>query len=342
MSFIRTGLIGYGFSGSTFHAPVINAVSNIEITHVASSNPDKVNAQLPKAEVMNKAEDLCRHPDIDLVIITTPNTTHYPLAKKALENDKHVVLEKPFVPSLQEAEELTSIAETKDLILSVYHNRRWDSDFLTLKECINNGDLGNIHTYEAGWNRYRPEVRERWREQNLPGSGTWYDLGSHLVDQALVLFGEPNTIFGDIQTQREGGETTDYFHVILGYEDKRIILRSGSLVLGSTPRYVVHGSAGSFVKHGLDSQEDMLKNGKKPGDKSWGEETEDQQAILTDVNGNRNIPTLKGCYEQYYIRIRDAILHKKPVPVTAQEAAQVIKTIELAEKSSQTQKTLFY
>lgn len=335
MPYIRTGLIGFGFSGATFHAPVIDTVKNIEITHVASSSPSKVKKQLPDAEVMSSAEDVCRHSELDAVIITTPNTTHYQLAKSALEHNKHVVLEKPFVPNLQEAEELIAIAEERGLFLSVYHNRRWDNDFLTLKECMENGDLGSVHTYEAVWNRFRPEVKDRWREQNLPGSGTWYDLGSHLVDQTLLLFGEPETIFGDIQVQREGGKTADYFHVILGYENKRVILRSGSMAIGDNPRYIVHGTKGSFVKYGLDSQEDMLKIGGKPGDKGWGEDLKNNQAILTDENGNRNIPSVKGAYEQYYIKFRDAILEGHQLPVTAHEAARVVKVIELAEKSSQ-------
>ncbi|MFB4164421.1 oxidoreductase [Alteribacillus sp. JSM 102045] len=337
MSYVRAGLIGFGFSGATFHAPVIDTVKNIEITHVASSNPEKVRNHLPNAEVFNNAEDVCRHSEIDAVIITTPNTTHYPFAKEALEHQKHVVLEKPFVPRLQEAEELISIAEKKGLLLSVYHNRRWDNDFLTLKDCMEKGELGSVHTYEAVWNRYRPEVRDRWREQNLPGSGNWHDLGSHLVDQALVLFGEPDTIFGDIQVQRKGGKIADYFHVILGYPNRRVILRSGSMAIGDSPRYIVHGTKGSFVKYGLDSQESMLKNGGKPGDQGWGEDSKDNQAILTNESENKNIPSVKGAYEQYYIKFRDAVLEGYSSPVTAHEAARVIKVLELAEKSSQNQ-----
>ncbi|WP_139492223.1 oxidoreductase [Brevibacillus dissolubilis] len=334
MSIIRAGLVGYGLSGSVFQAPVMEGAEGLVLHKVVSSRPEDVHADYPEVTVVSSYDELLSDPDIDLVIITTPNTTHFPYAKQALEAGKHVVVEKPFVNRSADALELIELAQQKQRVLSVYHNRRWDNDFLTVKELIESGELGEINTYEAHYDRFRPEVKNRWREQNIEGSGSLYDLGSHLIDQALHLFGLPEAVYGDSFVQRVNGQAPDYFHLVLYYGNRRVILHCGSIVKEAGPHFQVHGSKGSYIKYGMDSQEDQLRQGKKPGAAGWGEDSPERYGQLTlDVDGEtitRTVETRIGGYEKYYQGIVDAILHGKEVPVSAVDGMNVIKVIELA------------
>jgi scyllo-inositol 2-dehydrogenase (NADP+) len=346
MEKIRVGIIGYGFSGKTFHVPIIQTIKGFEISKIVSSNAQKVKETCPNVEVVSDVEGFFADPTIDLVIITSPNTTHYTFAKQALLSGKHVVVEKPFVNHSKEAEELIEIAARQNKILSVYQNRRWDNDFLTVKTCVESGVLGEIYSYEAHYDRYRPEVTNRWREQNIEGSGMLYDLGSHLIDQALHLFGLPETIFGDVFAQRENSVVDDYFHIVLGYERLRIILHSGSIVKSTGPKFQVHGNKGSFIKYGLDSQEDALKQGKVPGDALWGKDREEYYGELTiavgDLRLKGKIETKTGAYESFYKGIYESIIHNKPVPVSAIDAMHTIKVIELVKQSSQEKRVVSF
>ena len=343
---VKVGIVGYGFSGKTFHAPIIQTVEGLDITKIVSSNALKVNQDYPDAEVVSDVEQLFSDPAIDLVVITTPNTTHYPFAKQALLSGKHVVVEKPFVIHSKEAQELIEIAAGQNKIISVYHNRRWDNDFLTVKECLASGVMGEIYSYEAHYDRFRLEVTNRWREQNTEGSGMLYDLGAHLIDQALHLFGLPETVFGDVMAQRKDSVTDDYFHLILGYGRLRVILHSGSVVKSAGPKYQIHGDKGSFIKYGLDSQEDALKQGKAPGDVNWGKDVEESYGQLTvnvgDLQHKGKIETKAGAYEAYYKGIYESIADNKPVPVNAADALNTIKIIELALKSSREKRVVSF
>lgn len=214
---IRAGLIGYGYASKTFHAPLIGGTPGMALTRVSSSEAGKVHADWPGVRVVSAAKDLLNDPDIDLVVIATPNDTHFPLAKAALEAGKHVVVDKPFTVTLSQARELESLAKHCGRVLSVFHNRRWDSDFLTVRALINEGQLGEVCYFESHFDRFRPQVRQRWREQGGPGSGIWYDLGPHLLDQAVVLFGLPVSITVDLAQLRPGAQSTDYFHAVLAY-----------------------------------------------------------------------------------------------------------------------------
>lgn len=337
---IHTGLIGFGFSGSTFHAPIIKTIDTLQITNVLSSQPDKVKQHFPKAKICESIDEIIQDPEIELVIITSPNQTHYPYARKALEAGKHVVVEKPFVLSTKEADELIRLSRANGRLISVYQNRRFDSDFLTLQKCISQGILGEIHTYEAHFDRYRPQVRDRWRERDLPGSGLLYDLGSHLIDQALLLFGTPKTVYADLLKQRPQAKTIDYFHLMLGYESGlRVILQAGCLVKSPGPHFEVHGSKGTFIKHGLDPQEEQLKQGLTPLSPGWGEEAADQSAkVWFEYEGlqfSAAISSLSGCYENYYKEIAEAIRTGGKLPVTAEEARETIRIIEAAIESGQ-------
>lgn len=335
---IQTGLIGFGFSGSTFHAPVIQAVPALKLTKVLSSKPEVVKQSLPEAEITGTLEEMLNDPELELVIITSPNETHYPYAKEALAAGKHVVVEKPFVIRIEEADELIQLARKQNRILSVYQNRRFDSDFLTVQKCLSQELIGTVHTYHAHFHRFRPQVKDRWREWDLPGSGLLYDLGSHLVDQALVLFGLPQFVSAELFKQRPQAQTTDAFHLVLGYESGlRVRLEAGCLVKSPGPRYEIHGRQGTLIKYGMDPQEEQLKNGLTPHAPEWGKERpEHYLKAVYEKDGleiSATIPSLAGCYEMYYQKLAEAIRTGSRPPVTAEEARETIRIIEAVIQS---------
>jgi len=258
---LRVGLVGYGFASKTFHSPLISGTPGLELAVVSSSDASKVHADWPNVTVVDSAEKIFSDPTIDLVVIPTPNTTHFPLAQQALEAGKHVIVDKPFTVTLGEARSLNVLAQEKGKVLSVFHNRRWDSDFLTVKTLINEGTLGDVVYFESHYDRFKPQVQARWRENDELGSGIWYDLGSHLLDQALVLFGMPDTLQADLAVVRPGGKAVDYFNTVLTYGRRRVVLHSTVYASAETARFIVQGEKGSFVKFGLDTQEDSLKAG---------------------------------------------------------------------------------
>jgi scyllo-inositol 2-dehydrogenase (NADP+) len=342
---IGVGIIGYGLAGSVFHAPLVSSIEGFTLRTIVSSNPDKVKADYPTVAVVPTLDELLADPAIELVVIAAPNTAHFPLAKQALLANRHVVVDKPFTNTVQEADELIQLAAQKSLLLSVFQSRRWDNDFLTLKACIQGGLLGDIYSYEAHYDRYRPQVRPRWREKDLPGSGMLYDLGAHLIDQALALFGSPQTIFADLQAQRPGSEVVDYFHLLFGYASGlRVILHSGSIVRKPGPHFLLHGTKGSFTKYGLDSQEDALRSGIRPGQPGWGlDKAEFFGEFTLDNDGlalTGKIETLPGCYEAYYQQLFLAINEGQALPVRAEEARQTINIIEKAMQSSQEKRVI--
>ncbi|MEI7554221.1 oxidoreductase [Candidatus Chlorohelix sp.] len=344
MSIFKAGIIGYGLSGAVFHAPLISRLKEFELYKIASSNPDKAHKDYPEALVVSSPEELINDPQVDLVVVCTPNTSHFSLTSQALNAGKNVVLEKPFVNRLEEGEELIRLAEKNKRLLSVYQNRRWDGDFLTIKKLIESDVLGEIYTYESHFDRFRLEVGNKWREQALEGSGILFDLGAHLIDQALQLFGKPQTIWADAFPQRPGANTIDYFHLIFGYERLRVILHSGSVNKKPGPRFQVHGSKGSYIKYGLDPQEDALKRGMRPGDSGWGKESSELYGELFTEAGELTLSgkseTLPGSYETFYKGIYATLTDGTPPPVTAQEALEVIKFIHLAEQSSREKRVL--
>ncbi|WP_374604602.1 oxidoreductase [Niveibacterium sp.] len=330
-STVRVGVVGFGFATATFHAPLIASVPGLELIAMSSSDPAKVLAAWPQVEVCESPDALFARPDIDLVVIPTPNETHYPLAVKALAAGKHVVVDKPFTLDAGEARDLIARAESAGRVLSVFHNRRWDADFLTVQKVLASGELGRVAHFESHFDRYRPQVRQRWRESGAPGSGLWYDLGSHLLDQTLQLFGTPQTISLDLAKQRDGAAADDWFHAVLRYDTLRVILHGSALVPELGPRYVLHGTLGSFTKYGLDPQEDALKLGGQPGGADWG--IDPRPGVLTISSGDTLIPHQhageRGDYSRYYAAVRDAILQGAPNPVPASDALKVMQLIEL-------------
>ncbi|KEY58029.1 oxidoreductase [Serratia sp. DD3] len=339
---IHVGLVGYGYASKTFHAPLIVATPGMELTAVSSSDAGKVHADWPTMKVVSDPQALFNDPAIDLIVIPTPNETHFPLAQQAMAAGKHVVVDKPFTVTLSQAQQLQQQEEQCGLLLSVFHNRRWDSDFLTLKALLKEGSLGEVVYFESHFDRFRPEVRQRWREQGGPGSGLWYDLAPHLIDQTLQLFGTPQTLFVDLGELRPGAQSVDYFHAVLTYANRRVVLHSSMLAAAESPRYVVHGIQGSFVKFGLDPQEDRLKAGERLPQADWGYDMRDGVVTLSldGVLTEKPLLTIPGNYPAYYAAVRDAINGEGVNPVAANEAIKVMELIELGIDSARQQKAL--
>jgi scyllo-inositol 2-dehydrogenase (NADP+) len=333
---LSVGIVGYGFASKTFHAPLITSVPGLQLAAISSSDAAKVHADWPDLPVDATPEALFARPDLDLVVIPTPNDTHFALASAALAAGKHVVVDKPFTVTLAQAQQLHDQAEAAKRVLSVFHNRRQDADFLTLRQLMASGELGRIVHFESHFDRYRPEVRTRWREQADAGGGLWYDLGSHLLDQALQLFGLPESIWLDLALQRDAAKANDWFHAVLRYGSSRIILHGSALVPVPAPRFTVHGSLGSFIKSGLDTQEDALKAGKRPPMANWGHDPIPATLTLwhTGTSQSRELPCVPGNYCAYYEALRDAIHGIGNNPVSAIEAMQVVGLIELGLQSA--------
>lgn len=339
---LRVGLVGYGYASKTFHAPLIAGTPGLELAAVVSSDAGKVHADWPALPVVSEPQALFNDPTLDLIVIPTPNDTHYPLAQQALAAGKHVVVDKPFTVTLSQARALQQQAQQRGLLLSVFHNRRWDSDFLTLKTLLQEGSLGEVVYFESHFDRFRPQVRQRWREQGGAGSGIWYDLGPHLIDQALQLFGKPQTLFVDLGQLRPGSQSVDYFHALLQYGKRRVVLHASMLTAAEGPRYIVHGTQGSYIKYGLDPQEDRLKAGDRLPQTDWGYDMRDGVVTLSrdDVLVEQPLLTLPGNYPAYYAAIRDAINGDGANPVPAAEAIAVMEMIELGIESDKQQAAL--
>ena len=340
---VGVGLVGYGVSGSSLHAPLITAERRLRLRAVVSSNPERVHQDLPVAVVPTVA-DLLDDPSIELVVVAVPNEAHREVAGAALSAGRHVVVDKPFTVTTAEADHLIALAESHGRLVSVFHQRRWDSDYLTVRRCADRGLLGAVNTYVARYDRYRPVPAAQWRDQARPGAGVLYDLGAHLIDQAAHLFGMPDTVTADVRAQRPGAAVADYFHVVLGYGVLRVILHAGSLVPAPGPRFEVHGDAGSYVSGGIDSQIAALLAGRRPGDPGWGTEPPDRYGTLTTISGttptSSRVASAAGAYESYYRSMADAVRGHGPVPVTAHEGREVVRLIERCLESSAADRTV--
>ncbi|MDN6297810.1 MAG: oxidoreductase [Halomonas sp.] len=327
---IKVGLVGYGMAGRTFHAPLIQASPELELTAVVSRHAERILSDLPGVEVLSRLEYLLERHDIDLIVIATPNEAHFANAGAALDAGKHVVVDKPFTLTLAEARQLKTQANAARRLLSVFHNRRWDSDFLTLKAMLEAKTLGRVVSLESRFDRFRPHVTDQWRDQSQPGAGIWYDLGPHLLDQARALFGMPREILLDLTNMRDGAEVSDYFCVLLKYDRLRISLSASSLAAESTPRFRVHGTRGSYVTYGLDPQEAWLKQGHTPTPQ-WGVDPSPGSLCLDEKQDkliDRAVAPVPGDYCAFYSGIAATLQKKAPPPVTADEAIEVMLLLE--------------
>ena len=333
---LQLALVGYGYVGRVFHAPLITATPGLRLHSIVSRQPD-VAGRHPGTRVSTDRAAVLGDPDIDAVVIATPNATHAPIALEALAAGKHVLVDKPFTLDLAQAQAVMAAAEQAGRTCSVFQNRRWDADFLTVRQLLAAGTLGEIAEFHSHFDRHRPQVRDRWRESAAAGAGLWFDLGPHLLDQALLLFGRPQAIVADLLRQREGARSDDYFHVVLHYPRLRAHLHAGSLVADARLRFAVHGRHGSYVKQGLDTQESMLRDGLAPGVPGWGEDPLPGMLTRADEDGALHaspLDTLPGDYRRCYAAFRDAVAGHGTPPATVAEALQVMELLELAARSA--------
>ncbi|MFJ8602974.1 Gfo/Idh/MocA family oxidoreductase [Streptomyces shenzhenensis] len=342
---LRVGLIGYGLAGSVFHAPLIAATEGLTLDTVVTANPERqeqARTEFPDVRLAARPDELFgRAGELDLIVIASPNKTHVPLAAAALEAGLPVVVDKPLAGTAAEARELAALAERRGLLLSVFQNRRWDNDFLTLRKLLAEGALGDVWRFESRFERWRPQLKGGWRESGDPTEigGLLYDLGSHVVDQALVLFGPATQVYAESDIRRPGAETDDdTFIAITHAGGVRSHLYASATAAQLGPRFRVLGSRAGYVKHGLDPQEAALREGRRPGP-GWGAEPESLWGRLGSgesplTGGGTPVPTLPGDYPAYYAAVADAVTGAGPNPVTASAAADTLDVLEAARRSA--------
>lgn len=342
---LKVGLIGYGYAARLFHAPFISTVPGMELAMVVERHSDRSKLRYPGVRVVRDVQDLYADRSIDLAVVTAPNAEHYRIARDTLLAGKHVVVEKPFTVTSAEADELIALAAKQGLTLSVYQNRRWDGDFLTAREIVRQDLLGRLTHATLSWDRYAPRCDDTWRNSGEPGAGITYDLGVHLLDQALCLFGAPETITAHCSIQREGAAVDDCFEALLLYPGGfKANLRASMLTRQPTPRFALYGTEGSFVKFGDDPQERALQAGRTPDEEDWGMEPEASWGTLdTSLNGlhfKGRIETIRGNYCGYYRNIAEHLGGRAELEVKPEEARIAIRLIELAMQSSREGRTL--
>lgn len=343
---ISTAVISFGISAKTFHTPFITTNPGFSLDMVMERNGESAKDRYPNVQVVKTLEEVLGNSKIELVVIASPNTTHFAYAKAAMLAGKHVVVEKPFTNTADEAKKLINLSESTNKICAVFHNRRYVADFLTMKSILDKGLIGEPREFFAHYDRFRPEPRTYglWREDILPGSGVFYDLGPHLIDQALVLFGNPLTITADIRKQKEYSKVDDYFDIRLDYGTLIVTLHSSMLVREMGPRYMMHGTKGSFIKNGEDPQEELLKAGVLPTGADWGKEEKENYGLLhTEKNGEiiREIyPSLQGSFGKFYQNLYNTLREGAPLQETPMHGYNVIRMIELAFESSKLKRTI--
>jgi scyllo-inositol 2-dehydrogenase (NADP+) len=337
---IGVGLVGFGLAGRAFHSAVLSRVPGLRLAAIVQRTGDEAAQTYPEARVVRTFEELLTIPDIRLVVIASPNHTHFDFAKRALEAGRDVLVDKPFANSVAEAVELVQLAKARGRVLTVYQNRRFDGDFAAIRELVRAGTLGRIVNFETHYDRYRPNLKPGvWREQTGAGNGIWFDIGPHLVDHALLLFGEPESITADIRIVRDHAVADDCFDVALHYPNKlRATLSSSILAAATRPRFVLQGTLGTFIKQSFDPQEIGLRFDRIPATGPWGAEPEENWGVLTTPEGDgfqtRRIAGLPVDYRNFYAQLRDALLGQAQPEVSPQAALNVMQVLELARQSS--------
>jgi len=331
-------------AGQTFHAPMIHAVPGLELATIVERHGDLAHQKYPHARIARSLDDLLADDRIKLCVVATPNESHFDVTRKCLNAGRAVVVDKPFTITCEEAHLLIRLAEKRGLLLTVFQNRRLDGDFKTVRKLLAAGTLGRVVMFESHFDRFRPTVKNAWREKTGPGAGMLYDLGPHLIDQTMQLFGKPQAIAADIRTERQGGLVDDAFDLRLDYPGMRAVLRSTMMAVAHATRFVIHGAAGSFLKNALDPQEEPLRRGIAPGGPGWGEDPEANWGTLylaSDTTpGGHKVKTEAGDYREFYANVHDAMLGHAELAVKPQQALDVIRAIELAIESNRDQRTV--
>jgi len=335
---IKTGVCSYGMSGQVFHVPFLHVHAGFEFTAVVERSKRLAQQRYPDVKVYTGVEDMLKDASLELIVVNTPNYTHYSYAKAALEAGKHVIVEKPFTVTTAEGAELAALAKEKGLFLSVFQNRRYDSDYKITREVVGSGLLGDILEAEIHYDRFKEELSyKKHKEEANPGTGALYDLGAHIIDQALLLFGMPKSLWADIRIIRRDSIVDDYFELVLYYEQLRVRLKCSYLVREPLPSYQIHGRIGSFVKTKSDIQEAMLQKGLLPGTPDWGAEAPHEWGLLhTEKDGKvlkQYLPSPNGNYMEYYQGIYDALVNGADNPVPAADGLRIIQVIEAAFRS---------
>jgi scyllo-inositol 2-dehydrogenase (NADP+) len=346
MQMIEVGLVGFGLAGRAFHAPVIRAVPGLHLAAILQRSGNEAAEKYPDVRIVRNLDALLAIEEIQLIVIATPNETHYPFARQCLEAGRDVVVDKPFTTSLEEAVSLVQFAKNSNRLLTVYQNRRYDGDFQAIRQLIEAGTLGRVVRFETSYDRYRPHLKPgAWRETARPGSGILFDIAPHLIDHALILFGLPEAVTADVRIERENASADDAFDITLHYSNgMRAVLRSSILAAAPRPRFVLFGTQASFVKQSFDPQEMNLRRGDMPADQPWGYEPEEDWGVLTVPKGDtfeqRRIPSATCDYRDYYANVRDAILGRAELAVTPEWSLDVMRLLELARESSQKRRTI--
>jgi scyllo-inositol 2-dehydrogenase (NADP+) len=344
---VRVGLIGFGMAGQAFHAPVIRGVAGMELACILERRGTRAQEKYPAVRVARTLDELLADKQIQLCVIATPNNSHFELARACLLADRDVVVDKPFAPTLAESTELVRLAAERGRLITVYQDRRWDGDFATIKKIAQSGHLGTIVEYECRFDRFRPEPKPNaWREKaDQPAAGVLFDLGPHVIDQALVLFGEPRAITASAFCERETSKVDDSFDVCMEYAGLRAMGRARILAYAPGPHFLIHGTKGSFVKYGMDPQEARLRADQYPQGTDWGadwgEEAEELWGTLSLVGESSvKVKTERGDYRGFYANVRDAIEKKTPLEVTPEQALRTMRALMLAHKSSRERRTV--
>lgn len=343
---IEVGLIGYGLAGRAFHAPVIRAVPGMHLAAILQRTGNEAAEKYPHIRIVRSLDELLAIREIRLMVVATPNDTHYSVARECLEAGRDVVVDKPFATTLDEARSLVELAEKAGRLITVYQNRRYDGDFQAMRQVVESGALGHIVRFETNYDRYRPQLKPgAWRETTRAGSGILFDIAPHLIDHALVLFGLPEAVTADVRIEREQAMADDGFDIMFHYpRGMRAVLRSSILAAAPRPRFVLHGTQGSFVKQTFDPQENNLRHGNIPRDRPWGAEPEENWGVLTVPQNNkfveRRIPSAGCDYRDYYANVRDTLLGKAQLAVTPEWAMNVMRLLEMARESTEKRSTI--
>lgn len=345
---IVTAIASFGMSGVVFHGPSLKVLpQQFKIHKILERTKNKSAERYPEAIIVRSYDEILNDPEVELVIVNTPDYLHFDMARQAIEAGKHVVVEKPFTKTSDDARELIALAKKKGVILTVYQNHRFDNGFLTLKKILAEKLLGRLVEYEAHYDRYRNFIQEgSWKEDGDERTGVLFNLGSHIVDQSLVLFGAPKAVTAHLNVLRTGGRTTDNFDIRLHYNQFNVILRTSYLVREMGPQYILHGTEGSFVKMGSDPQEEMLKVHHLPNEPKWGEDLQANWGTLnTSVNGlhfQGQVESIPGNYADFFVNLHGAIREGKELFVKPEEALTTIRVLEACLESNHLKKTIDY
>nr|WP_321486317.1 Gfo/Idh/MocA family oxidoreductase [uncultured Draconibacterium sp.] len=341
---VTVALTSFGMSGKVFHGPLLKVNSNFRVKLVLERSKTLSKELFPDATIVTTYDAILTDNEVELIVVNTPDKYHYPMVKQALEAGKHVVVEKPATLKSAELQELIGLAKAKGLVFTVFQNRRWDGDFRTVQKVIEEARFGRLVEFESHYDRYRTEITPgTWKEEGDEYCGVLYNLGSHMVDQAYVLLGKPQTVTAHLKTVRQGGKVADYYDIRLDYDGFSTLLKCSYLVMDPGPRYTINGEYGTFKKWGIDGQEDLLKAGNLPEGDDWGKEDVDCWGTLVYTESEEHIEelveTIPGDYRIFYNKLYEAIRNDKALPVNPAEAVEVLKILEaclLSNKQRQT------